>query len=388
MSTPGSSRLYAPSVSDSLHDGVTESVVSFPRDESVGSVDPKGTMELINHNGKPVRQHTRRRLRPLAKAKADLIRYLKSCWVCRSRRVECPLYHHDIESLEAARLEKLRNRAQSVQETSRLNKARPSSAPSGSILADVSNDGGSQRRMASLMGVGGGVGQPDRSDQYDQYRPIRDMSPANTAHIDSQPSTHVPEPDLLSEIAVHRDVADPSNLAPPMPTLPYADPSLTSPDGRMIPTGGLHNFYYSCGMCNHSFADTEPVEVHFETRFPHNPNAPADHLVCFICSALSNYPTGLCKICGSESTIKTRIDGNVIRVPTEQRYGLGGQDFLEDDCSVPNFPDLGIFGMVDNDFRSGGVDGADGNCVTGHDEFYNFQNDFEDPSSQGSNGWR
>ncbi|KAH8671902.1 hypothetical protein BGZ60DRAFT_22954 [Tricladium varicosporioides] len=55
-------------------------------------------------DGKKVKPRSRKRLSPKSRAKAALIRCLGSCSVCRSRRVRCPLEHHDIENLERERL--------------------------------------------------------------------------------------------------------------------------------------------------------------------------------------------------------------------------------------------------------------------------------------------
>ena len=88
-----SSRRYTPSVSTSAYEGVTDlsSLVSFNGEESPSSATANGGTELMTFDGKKIKQRTRKPLSPTAKAKAALIRYLESCWVCRSRRVPVSL---------------------------------------------------------------------------------------------------------------------------------------------------------------------------------------------------------------------------------------------------------------------------------------------------------
>jgi hypothetical protein len=43
--------------------------------------------ELESFDGKKVKQRRRKRLNPVARGKAALIRYLGSCWPCRSKRI-------------------------------------------------------------------------------------------------------------------------------------------------------------------------------------------------------------------------------------------------------------------------------------------------------------
>ena len=90
-----SSRRYTPSVSTSTYDGVTDlsSLVSFNGEESPSSATAHASTELTTFDGKKIKQRTRKPLSPTAKAKAALIRYLESCWVCRSRRVPVSLTH-------------------------------------------------------------------------------------------------------------------------------------------------------------------------------------------------------------------------------------------------------------------------------------------------------
>ena len=87
--TSRSSRVYTPSVSTSAYDGLTDisSLVSFTGEESILSGKGNGSTELIAYNGKRVKQRVRKRLSPIAKAKAALIRHLGSCPTCHSRRV-------------------------------------------------------------------------------------------------------------------------------------------------------------------------------------------------------------------------------------------------------------------------------------------------------------
>jgi hypothetical protein len=87
--TSRSSRVDTPSVSTSAYDNLTDisSLVSFNEEEGTPSGKGNGSTELIAFDGKVVKHRVRRRLSPMAKAKAALIRYLGSCPHCRSRRV-------------------------------------------------------------------------------------------------------------------------------------------------------------------------------------------------------------------------------------------------------------------------------------------------------------
>lgn len=60
------------------------SVVSFDDARSPGSVKQG---ERTTYNGQKVKTHRRSKLISPAREKAALIRWLESCWVCRSRRV-------------------------------------------------------------------------------------------------------------------------------------------------------------------------------------------------------------------------------------------------------------------------------------------------------------
>jgi hypothetical protein len=86
-STPAC-RQISTSISSSTSDGLTDlsSVISF--DDRESSFSGKNLLgDLISFDGKTVKRRARRGLNPTAKAKAALIRFLGSCWVCRSRRV-------------------------------------------------------------------------------------------------------------------------------------------------------------------------------------------------------------------------------------------------------------------------------------------------------------
>jgi hypothetical protein len=88
-SRTSSGRQRGTSVSTSIHEAATDlsSVVSFGDNESPSSLKAKAQGELLSYNGKKVKQRVRKRLSPTVKAKAALVRWLGSCWVCRGRRV-------------------------------------------------------------------------------------------------------------------------------------------------------------------------------------------------------------------------------------------------------------------------------------------------------------
>lgn len=97
-----SSREIFSDVTESASVASVASVVSFNPNQSQLDAEP----EITAFDGKIVRIRKRKKLTPLARAKAALIRYLGSCQPCRTRRVPCPLEHHDIQCLEALRLSK------------------------------------------------------------------------------------------------------------------------------------------------------------------------------------------------------------------------------------------------------------------------------------------
>ena len=381
LSSPGSSRGYSPSVSSSTFDGVTETVVSFTGDESPGSATPNGSTDLISFNGERVRRRIRKPLTPVTKTKAALIRHLESCWVCRSRRVPCPLEHHDIDSLEQARQAKVRTRqrALSVQEQSLSLNA--NSSNTASRPANLPNVGGSQGQMTSLLGVGGGVGEDDQ---------FQDIPSTDAAHTDPQSSTYAPETDLLAGISTHSTVAGPSNVN--MPTITY-DPYAAYQNGHMFPLGVLRGFFYYCahldGLCLHPFEDAEALQIHFETHFSYNRIANPHRHVCSYCQWINEFPSVPCLNCGSEGPFETWIYGNFIRVPTYQRHGPDGHDFLRNNSPTPYFPSTGGYGNGAFDFGLGDMDNGNGNFTTGNTNQgggYNFRDhDFGDPSSQGNN---
>jgi hypothetical protein len=86
--TSRSTRMYTPSVSTSTYDAMTDisSVLSFNGEEG-SSGQGNDSSELIAYTGERVKQRVRKPLSPTAKAKAALIRCLRSCASCRYRRV-------------------------------------------------------------------------------------------------------------------------------------------------------------------------------------------------------------------------------------------------------------------------------------------------------------
>jgi hypothetical protein len=83
-SAPASVRSGTTSAYDARTD--ISSVVSFDAVESPSS-KARGQGEFLNFNLKAVKTHSRNKLSPLAKAKAEFKRYLGACAVCRERKV-------------------------------------------------------------------------------------------------------------------------------------------------------------------------------------------------------------------------------------------------------------------------------------------------------------
>lgn len=77
----------------SAYDAVTDlsSVVSFEDEDEPTSAAAKAEGELMSFDGKKIKQRRRKKLNPVARAKAALVRHLVSCWVCRGRRVKVRL---------------------------------------------------------------------------------------------------------------------------------------------------------------------------------------------------------------------------------------------------------------------------------------------------------
>jgi hypothetical protein len=83
-SAPASVRSVATSTYDARTD--ISSVVSFDGVESPSS-KARGQGEFLNFNLKAVKTHSRNKLSPLTKAKAEFKRYLGACAVCHERKV-------------------------------------------------------------------------------------------------------------------------------------------------------------------------------------------------------------------------------------------------------------------------------------------------------------
>ena len=78
------------SFTTSAYDAPTDfsSVVSFDGEDEPTSAAGRMEGELISFDGNKVKPRRRKKLTPVARAKAALVRHLGSCWVCRSRRVK------------------------------------------------------------------------------------------------------------------------------------------------------------------------------------------------------------------------------------------------------------------------------------------------------------
>ena len=100
LSIPGPSTLYSvasystagyttTSIATSADGQVTDmsSLMSFTDNESRSSAKARAEAELTAFNGSKVKQRVRKKLSPKGRAKAALVRWLGSCWVCRQRNV-------------------------------------------------------------------------------------------------------------------------------------------------------------------------------------------------------------------------------------------------------------------------------------------------------------
>jgi hypothetical protein len=222
--------------------------------------------------------------------------------------------------------------------------------------------------MASLLGVG-------LADQLLE-------TPSSDPVSNDPQSPALPDP--LSEIPSYGSFPNPANLT--MPTVPFPDADLYAnyQDGQMVTLGVLRGYFFCTyhDGCQQPFEDLEALQTHAETHLSYNRIEHPLRSVCCGCQFINNFPTGTCYNCLNEGTIETRVYGSFIRMPTYQRYGPDGHDFLRNDSSAPFFP-YGNFSNTDFG-REGGTD--NGNYTTGgmnQGGFYNYQNNnFENPGPQ------
>lgn len=300
-SRTSSKRHRAPSVS-TIGDGQTEfsSVMSFEGDESPSSAKARQA-ELRTYDGKLVKQRVRKRLSPKTKAKAALIRYLGSCWVCRKRAVSCPLDHYDISSLKKlneANLQ-MRSRTRTVHQ-SRGSKSIP-------------------RRHARSISTEQGMGVPQTNDLFSfigQNPQLLENTGSYGTQLDIQSPTITPDP--LSGISVQNNTAPfyhpSSTLEDPIGHSLYTQYQ----DAAMLAIGVLRDGFFACrylGLCNERFNDPESLQLHFEGKhFAYTRIDPACRVVCKGCQYIEgNMNCISCQRCRGTEGFEMWIYGRFIR---------------------------------------------------------------------------
>ncbi|KUJ09288.1 uncharacterized protein LY89DRAFT_741014 [Mollisia scopiformis] len=313
----GSSRHHrALSISTSAYDAVTDlsSVVSFDDNESPTSRGRPD--ELMSFDGKKIKQRRRSKLNPTKRAKAALVRWLGSCWVCRSRRVPCPLEHHDIKSLEELW------QASEGQRAPRKTSSSGSDTSQGTttFTAPKQENASNASQSDALVGIGA-----DLLEDLGKFDTTLDIqSPA-----DEEQRARIPAPATINFVAPNLHVLDPS---------PYS----SYQNGQMVAIGVYRNGLFYCqhlgGLCQEYFDDAEMLQIHFE--FFHFAFTRIDPAVRYICSTsnclvMNENPTGPCYNCGTHNSIEPWIYGHYIKVPSFQRHAPDGQPVQGYDAFQP-----------------------------------------------------
>ncbi|KAE8454529.1 hypothetical protein EG329_000152 [Mollisiaceae sp. DMI_Dod_QoI] len=309
----GSSRHHrALSISTSAYDAVTDlsSVVSFDDNES--PISRGRHDELTSFNGKKIKQRRRSKLNPTKRAKAALVRCLGSCWVCRSRRVPCPLEHHDIGSLETL--------WQASEGHHHLPQHKASSSGSSTSQRTTTFPAIKQENTTSasqsdaLAGIGG---NEELLEQYGAFDTTLDIQSPGGVNGDQR--AQIPAPATLNFVAPNLPVLDPN---------PYS----SYQNGQMIAIGVYRNGLFYCqhldGLCQEFFEDDEMLQLHFELfHFAFTRIDPAYRYICSAnsCLRMNDNTNGPCVHCGSHNTIEPWIYGHYIRVPSFQRHAPDGQ---------------------------------------------------------------
>ncbi|KAK0105856.1 hypothetical protein ONS95_004370 [Cadophora gregata] len=321
------------SLATSAYDGITDlsSVVSFDDEDEPTSAAVKAEGELMSFDGKRIKQRTRKKLSPVARAKAALVRHLGSCWVCRSRRVKCPLEHHDIDVLERLRQKRFETQRPKVENNSGSSISTSSQQTATSVNAwPVTESSFSQ--TDDLMGIGGGIGGDIKAT----------LGNLDTSQLDIQ------SPGGAAYADISLDIPDAvSNSLSVAPNLPDFGPSpyTTYQDGQMFGIGVQRNGYFCCqhldGICLEYFPTDEELLVHFElAHFSFTRISPAHRYVCLTCTYLNNDLIGPCSNCQSVGTIELWIYGNYIRNPSFQRHAPDGQNL---DLDITNWTPTTLF---------------------------------------------
>jgi hypothetical protein len=313
----------AQSTSASAYDGTTDfggSVVSF--DQS-----PPSTIEFTAFTGKKVKPRKRKRLGPTARAKAALVRYLGSCWPCRSRRVpvsnilvddnfelcsdcdQCPLDHHDIQCLENLRLLMPKEETRPEPQPSPLSAASGSSQKTARSV--TKQEPAPSTSDSALLGIGAQL--PDIEMDLD----LDDILSTGPQGNYDRTQAERPAPATLNRVAPNLSIINPN---------PYA----AFQHGALFSLGCLRNGQFHCQhleLCQQRLSTAEELQFHFATsHFEFTRIDPAHRYICSNCKSVSLSPVDPCK-CPTLEFIELWICGHFIKRQWYQRDGSDGSDF-------------------------------------------------------------
>ncbi|KAL5325154.1 hypothetical protein ACEPPN_006277 [Leptodophora sp. 'Broadleaf-Isolate-01'] len=301
----------------SAYDANTDlsSVLSFEDEDEPTSAAVKNEGELMSFDGKKIKQRRRKRLSPVARAKAALVRHLGSCWVCRSRRVKCPLEHHDVDVLKSLRLKRFEAQRPKADNNSSSSMSSSSQQTATSVRA-WPNTGAGFSQSDTLMGIGGIGGDLNATLENVDTSQLDIQSPGGAAY--GEISLDVPAPPLRSLGESHMAEFGPN---------PYS----SYQDGQMLVLGARREGIFYCqhldGLCLDIFGTDEELQIHFQyAHFAFNRITPAHRFVCLSCTHFNDDIVGPCSNCLSVGTIELWIYGNFIRNPTFQRHAPDAQD--------------------------------------------------------------
>ncbi|KAH8660985.1 hypothetical protein BGZ60DRAFT_116320 [Tricladium varicosporioides] len=369
-----SRRHRATSVSTSAYEGGTDisSLMSFDGNESP-SASGRGKTEAVAYDGKTiVKNRTRRKLEPVTKAKAALVRWVGSCKTCNKRRVQCPLEHHDISilkrRLEESRMQSGTNYPYPTSPSNGNSPRNDATTPTGNTMAGISQGD-------DLLGLGQNEELLQTSGQFD------------SSHLEiASPGGQFQDP--LAEISVPVP-------CPPSSDMDYlsqefsSDPYSSYQHGDMLPIGVLRgNFFcqYRDGNCLQFFERAEDLLLHFECdHFAFTRIDPASRLVCGNCRHFNFSHNEPCFYCGDLNAMEVWIYGNYIRTPSLPRYPPSRQDLqMNSTGSVSYYPSSSYSGPA---FDSQGDPGMDHGSFNG--SYGNFNHQLDDTyagSDMGSQG--
>jgi hypothetical protein len=351
----------------SNYGGPAESILSF-EDESPSSA-ANGTADPTSFDGKKVKTRKRAPLTPVTRRRAALIRHLGSCWVCRSRRVPCPLEHHDIAALENGLRARPRPRSSTTPEPTRptfvgTTPQRNISSPSRlSRSAAVPDD---------FVGLGS--------------NPVVLQIPVQDPVVDATQSPMFTDDDPLFGIEAgpmdfsELDLSDSLNV----PGFGAQDPYSAYQNAAMIELGVWNGWGFQCGYlggCQQTFPDEELLQSHFEIHFAYNRLLPPDRYVCPSCSSVNTFDPHMCYSCGL-GVLEHRIYGTFIRNNFYQRESPDGQDLSFGRNQMEPFS---FFTMLPpNDNTMGPSTGNSGSSGMNQGGYFQNNNMFQAPGPNSS----